>query len=202
MSNNATNSVITTPSDARYMKIRTVPSYGTTYKNDICINISKTTGSPKNGDYVPYEKHSHPLDSSLTLNGILKLSGDEIYADGDVYGSDGTVNERYAEVDLGTLNWTYNTTDTAASAPYFMTTLSNPKYGAGMMSSKYPNTGGGRNTLTDKTMALYNMSNSPNICIADSSFTDAASFKTAMSGVRVNRYDTAPSTSGKSKTGA
>ena len=27
---------------------------GTAYSNNICINISKTTGSPKNGDYVPY----------------------------------------------------------------------------------------------------------------------------------------------------
>lgn len=137
-------------------------------------------------DFEPYETHTYALDSDLTLRGILKMDSDHnVYADGDVYKADGTVNVRYAEVDLGSLDWTYNTTDKAASVPYFMATLSSPKYGTGMMSSKYPNTGGGRNTLTDKTMALYNMTNSPNICIADSSFTDAASFKTAMSGVKL-----------------
>lgn len=38
---------------------------------------------------------NYPLDSTLTLNGILKLSGDEIYADGDVYGCDGGVKRRF-----------------------------------------------------------------------------------------------------------
>ena len=137
---------------------------------------------------------NYPLDSDLTLRGILKMDSDHrVYADGDVYLGEGKKNERYAEVDLGTLDWTYNTTDTAVSVPYFMATLSSPKYGAGMMSSKYPNTGGGRNTLTDKTMALYNMSNSPNVCIADSSYSDATAFKTAMDGVKLVYEKATPS---------
>ena len=195
-SNNiSSNLTYTTGLNTHYIRFYTGIAYGTTYNHDICINLSKTTGSPKNGDYVPYDGHTYALDSDLTLRGILKMdASNHVYADGDVYLGEGKKNERYAEVDLGSLNWTYNTTDTAASVPYFMATLSSPKYGTGMMSSKYPNTGGGRNTLTDKTMALYNMSNSPNICIADSSFTDAATFKASLAGVKLVYEKATPTT--------
>lgn len=46
------NYTFTTPNNAHYM---TFQVGGTTYNNDICININKTTGTPKNGDYVPYK---------------------------------------------------------------------------------------------------------------------------------------------------
>lgn len=73
------------------------------YNHDICINISD---SEKNGTYEPYVKHSYPLDSSLTLRGIPKLDADNnLYYDGDIYESDGTVTRRYGIVDLGTLTW-------------------------------------------------------------------------------------------------
>lgn len=49
---------------------------------------------------------NYALDSTLTLRGIPKLSGDQLYYDGDVYSADGSVSRRYAVVDLGTLNWT------------------------------------------------------------------------------------------------
>ena len=49
---------------------------------------------------------TYPLDDSLTLRGILKLdSNNQLYADGDRYLPDGTVQRRYALVDLGTLDW-------------------------------------------------------------------------------------------------
>jgi hypothetical protein len=50
----------------------------------------------RNGEYEPYEKHSYPLDSSLTLRGIPKLgSSNNLYYDGDEYASDGTVTRKY-----------------------------------------------------------------------------------------------------------
>lgn len=48
----------------------------------------------------------YPLDSSLTLRGLPKLDGDNLYYDGDIYKADGTVERRYGFVDLGTLVWT------------------------------------------------------------------------------------------------
>ena len=44
-----------------------------------------------NGDVIG----EYPLDSSLTLRGRLKLDGDNLYYDGDIYKADGTVERRY-----------------------------------------------------------------------------------------------------------
>ena len=64
--------------------------------SDVCINLSKPTGTPKNGDYVPYEAHTYALDSSLTLRGIPKLdANNNLYYDGDTYESDGKVTRKY-----------------------------------------------------------------------------------------------------------
>jgi hypothetical protein len=64
-------------------------AYGTTYKNDICINISDTS---INGQYFPHEKHTYPLDSSVELRGQYKLdANNQLYADGDVWSSDGEI---------------------------------------------------------------------------------------------------------------
>lgn len=69
-----------------------------------CVHL--TWSGWRNGEYEPYAKRSYPLDPSLTLRGIPKLSVDgKLYFDGDMYASDGTVTRRYALVDLGTLNW-------------------------------------------------------------------------------------------------
>lgn len=52
----------------------------------------------RNGEYEPYVEHVYPLDSSLTLRGILKLDeNDKLYFDGDIYSADGTVQRRAAE---------------------------------------------------------------------------------------------------------
>lgn len=50
------------PSNAYYIRFNTVSTYGSAYNNDICINISKTEGTPKNGDYVPYKRVVTELD--------------------------------------------------------------------------------------------------------------------------------------------
>lgn len=52
-------------------------------------------GAHTAADFEPYVKHTYPLDSTLTLRGIMKLDGSTIYADGDVYEADGTVTRKY-----------------------------------------------------------------------------------------------------------
>ena len=99
------NAIFKTPQNAYYMKfILTKADYGTTYKHDICINLSSPS---RNGEYEPYKKHSYPLDSSLTLRGIPKLDvSNNLYYDGDEYESDGTVKRKYAEYTFtGSENW-------------------------------------------------------------------------------------------------
>lgn len=84
----AINRTFTTPSWCHYIMLY---CNGTTYKNDICINIS----SDRNGQYEPYVKRTYALDSTLTLRGVPKLSDGKIYFDGDTYDADGTVNRKY-----------------------------------------------------------------------------------------------------------
>ena len=92
-----------------YIRFVCQQGYGTTYKNDICINLSWS--GAHNGEYEAYEKHSYPLDSSLTLRGIPKLdASNNLYYDGDVYSSDGKVQRKYGIVDLGSLTWRYQST--------------------------------------------------------------------------------------------
>ena len=178
MMNNVANLVITSPSNARYFKI--VLEGTTTYNNDICINISDTA---KNGTYEPYVKHSYPLDDSLTLRGIPKLSNGKLYYDGDTYASDGTVTRKYGVVDLGTLAWTYN-----SNSLYFYSNYADAKPSvndntvANIICSKYPFTYRNEieNSGVDKVIAV----NARHfISVKDTAYTDAASFKTAMSGV-------------------
>lgn len=52
----------------------------------------------RDGEYEPYVANEYPLDDSLTLRGILKLdANNNLYADGDRYLPDGTVERRFAE---------------------------------------------------------------------------------------------------------
>ena len=74
------------------LKLGSAASSGLVFSN-VCINISDPV---KNGTYEPYDGHSYPLDSSLTLRGIPKLdANNNIYYDGDTYEADGTVTRRY-----------------------------------------------------------------------------------------------------------
>ena len=84
------NGTFTTPNNCAYIRFRMNAGYGTTYNNDICINLS--WDGERDGEYEAYDKHSYPLDSSLTLRGIPKLdASNNLYYDGDTYESDGTV---------------------------------------------------------------------------------------------------------------
>lgn len=101
--------VITSPANAKYVGI----NYPTEQLDNVCINLSDPA---KNGTYEPYEKHSYPLDSTLTLRGVPKLVDGKLQYDGDTYAADGTVTRRYGVVDLGTLNWNTATATSRAFA--------------------------------------------------------------------------------------
>lgn len=55
----------------------------------------------RNGEYEEYKERVYPLDSSLELRGIPKLgASNNLYYDGDIYESNGTVNRRFREIIL------------------------------------------------------------------------------------------------------
>ena len=83
----------TTSANTRYVRFYCTTSYGTTYKNDICINLSWS--GTHNGEYEPYETHTYSFDN-LTLRGIPKVDASgNLYYDGDTYSYDGTVTRKY-----------------------------------------------------------------------------------------------------------
>ena len=63
------NVMRTLAENCAYLKIVIYSTYGTTYNHDICINLSKTTGTPQNGEYLPYQSAALSVPST-TLNGV------------------------------------------------------------------------------------------------------------------------------------
>lgn len=176
---------ITIPSNVHYLAFSLGAAYGTVYKNDICINLSDPS---RNGEYEPYAGHSNPLDSSLTLRGIPKLSADnQVYWDGDEYTPDGKVNRRYGIVDLGTLDW-YK--QTVSSGVYFHTNYTSMKKPTGnrvqpLLCMKYGAIYDGRSfeNVPDKSIYTALVDSASRLCIVDSAYTAPADLKDSLSGV-------------------
>lgn len=180
---------LTTPDGTRYIRFAMSSTYGTTYKNDICISLY--WDGERAGEYEAYNLHTYPLDSSLTLRGIPKLdANNKLYYDGDTYASDGTVTRRYGIVDLGTLNWSENSTYPGlfnGDLPTHATYISTPRHVCSIFIATYSTTV----ISLDKSIAISAGGNK--IYAHDDSYGTAAAFKTAMSGVYLV-YELATST--------
>lgn len=180
----AQQGVFTTPENAHYMRFACEAAYGTTYHNDICINLH--WDGERDGEYEPYVAHEYAL-SPVVLRGVPKLdAGNKLYYDGDTYEADGTVTRRFAEVDLGDLTWTYSTGGSLvlprfdASLParakivgYWSTNI--------RVSKKYTpgsNVGQNSNDFSIGITATY-------VYVTDSDYTDKNSFKTAVEGIKL-----------------
>lgn len=174
------NETFTTPQNAHYMKFTlTKADYGTTYNHDICINLSDPS---RNGEYEPYEKHSYPLDNSLTLRGIPKLdASNNLYYDGDEYTSDGKVKRKYGVVDLGTLNYTNAGNNIFYATLAGLKTVANWRIVPNMICTPYKTTygdavAGGE----DKTISNYGTQD--RIIIKDTTYGDSVSIRNGLSG--------------------
>lgn len=172
------NRTFTTPQNAHYFKICTNTGtyiYGGTYLNDICINLSDPS---RNGEYEPYEKHSYPLDNSLTLRGIPKLdASNNLYYDGDEYTSDGKVKRKYGIVEISSLPLVDN--GSIAGGKQFGAYISDKKVGmTNIFSNAFVVTAEGSHligTMSGRASSTFISFNS--------SITTLADFKAAMSGV-------------------
>lgn len=169
------NALRTLESDCCYIRFD-VPNGGNHEGGTVCINLSDPS---KNGTYEPYTAHEYPLDSSLTLQGLPVLDGDKLYYDGDIYPPSGEVERRYGVVDLGTLNWSYNNAD---GNQYFFANVAGKAIGNfNILCDKYALTeAAATSAMTDNEIKGHATSRA--VFIKDSAYTDAAAFKTAMSG--------------------
>lgn len=178
----AYNGVFTIPANVSYMRFALQNSYGTTYNNDICINISDTS---KNGTYEPYKSNSYALDSTITLRGIPKLVDGKLQYDGDEYAGDGTVVRKYGIVDLGSLTWNYDSTVPRFYSTEIANLIKRPSandvpvkaislYKAVSFSTLYA-------VKENMTMAVNPSGGATSVI--NTAYTDAETFKTAMNGV-------------------
>lgn len=145
---------------------------------------------------------NYAIDATWVGMGVPKLDSDgKLYFDGDRYASDGTVTRKYGSVDLGTLNWNY----VSAQQRFYSTDLSNGKsptsYGiiANIICAEYQAVD--FNTITDgnhdKVVAMVTTAQNV-VSVRDTAYTDAATFKTAMSGVYLVYEKATPTTSSAS----
>lgn len=174
----------TTPANCYYMAFTTYDSTAFTYDTDsVCLSVS----GAKNGTYEPYTVNEYPLDSDLTLRGILKLDGsNNLYADGDVYHSDGTVDVNYGIVDLGTLEWTYSASNTRFITTGIADLISRPANNSSagdIICAIYVNTDQVNLVSVADNMLIAVAGTSGGISVRNTSYTDPDVFKTAMSGV-------------------
>lgn len=142
--------------------------------------------APNATAYEPYQKHTYPL-SNIELRGIPKLVNNKLTYDGDVYKADGSVKRRYGIVDLGTFVWSY---DSGAPMFYSMNLQNQVKkpsantVKANVICGKYKTVSlDGNNSIYNGANKSCAISTGGSVSIRDESYTDAAAFKTAMSGV-------------------
>ena len=187
---------VTSPTNAAYFRIMFQSSYGTTYKNDLCINRSDPA---RNGQYEPYWRRTLPL-AITSLRGRPNGAGERvaIFPDGmkragdaydEVYGN--IAIKRAGSVDMGTLSWIkYEKPD---STVYFRAGVPGKRAVSGtgesnLVCARYSTiTRQTYNSIIDKSiMEPSSNTAQQNIAARDDAYTDAATFKTAMNGVMLN----------------
>ena len=178
----------TTPVNAAYMRFYCLPAYGTTYNHDICINLS----GPRNGEYEPYKKitlHFNPA-------GWVDPSDNDIYPYGGMHGvgsaydfakvdADGYIRKAtrtFVRVDLGSLNWGVSGTAHVFFCANFVPN-NGAAYGPNLICGKYLGVAPTyRESIGDK-MISYDAYSKVILYVRDDAYSDAATFKAAMSGV-------------------
>lgn len=171
------NRAVTTPSNASYICFYMGSAYGTTYKDDVCINISDAS---KNGTYEPYTTSTLSLPISTYFPTGMKSAG-------DVYDelSDKAIT-RVGVVDLGSLTWIYDSQNTVFRGAVsdikrqLQTDLANllcPMYRTNTQSQVI-----GKNA----DMCISTLNWGDYVVVRNNAYTDADVFKTAMDGVMLN----------------
>jgi len=157
---------------------------GVTFKNVMIESGSTATA------YAPYSNIC-PITGIENLeianNGTTEVTvqlGQTVYG-GTLNVTTGELVVDKAMVDLGTLTWLYNNTQYPDWA-FFYSTIPSRKAGwNNFINSMYPLTSAIYDRTKDKVITGTPYYSGKNIVIRDTSYDDAASFKTAMSGVQL-----------------
>lgn len=166
-----------------YIMFRMYIAYGTTYKHDICVNLSDPA---RNGEYEPHWSSSLSLPATdLRSAGTVR---DEQRA--------GERVTRVGAVDLGTLTWTESTN---VAGSFTSSEISDIKLTpnssvADIKCARYQTYSG--NAVDSSTAGISGgLNNSKTVRVHDPRYAgDAATFKTAMDGVTLNYELATPTT--------
>ena len=170
--------IVTIPANGRFLRV----NFNGDYVDSASCNLSDPQ---RNGEYEPYVKHTYPLDSTKEWRGVFKLDADNnLYADGDIYPSSGEASRRYALVDLGTLNWTYRSAKACFNANLTVKggTVNMP---SDIICTKYVSANSVNYSAwqDNPDKSIFTSPNDGYLVVRDTGYTDAATFKTAMSGI-------------------
>jgi len=120
----------------------------------------------------------------VVLRGVPKLdTNNNLYYDGDIYESNGAVTVKYSPINLGTLEWTYD----SGSSQFYASMPSNARAvvanGGKGVCAKY--TVVNASSLSNKSITYCNSSfgNSKTVYVKDSAYSDATTFTSAMDGI-------------------
>ena len=180
----AENIADTTPPNCAYMTFNTFDAYGQTYKNDIAVSL-------ENGTYEPYTSSAISLPISTYFPTGMKRAGnvyDEL--------TENKAITRVGAVDLGSLDWVYQSGNTRFNANQALASLaklpSTNNEVANIICAKYGTTSS-NNTASASYNLSVGLSTFGNIQIRDTNFTDATAFKESLQGVYLS-YELATET--------
>lgn len=162
------NVAVTMPERCRYIRFRMQTTYGTTYNHDISINYPST-----DHDYHPY------TGRSITIN-----LGQTVYG-GTLNVTTGVLTVDMAIVDMGTLNWMYYSAQKRIVAQINGAKPAGSNIGLDGACSVYKVVNTAYRLAPDKSIIIGNnfISNSyAAMVVHDEDYTDAETFKTAVSG--------------------
>ena len=175
--------VFTTPSNAHYLRFSNYGTTLTTYKNDICINLSDTEF---NGQYEAYREATEDLSivAKYFPQGMAKAGSahDEIRYNKQ---TNRWEKREIKQVDMGDLNIAKSASTGIFYCEVPSSVMKGAVYGDNLLCARYATWKGDKATasLPDKSIMLYNGASYPLLGIKDSAYADAASLKASLQGV-------------------
>ena len=157
------DATITTPTNAYYMTFNLGAAYGTTYNNDICLNLSNPG---YNGHYYPHGEFA-PYADGMKQAGT---ASDELWQTG--------TRRKMAKVDLGTLTYILYS---SANHTFRCTIPGKKKAEGNCICSNYVQSSVSKDAMADKEM--QGIAGYEYLYIRDTAYSDATAFQAAMSGV-------------------
>lgn len=176
---NSSTHIFTTPANAYWMVVCYVPTSVNTLvtRTQNIINISDTD---KNGTYEPYWTETKVLPITTATSGGVAIFSDGMKSAGTAYDemTATKATKRIGVVDLGGYSWGYTAPSGTYPYGFFSAAITDKKDGIlNILCAKY------EAKVSWSIDKIIRGGGSNIVYVIDSSYTDAATFKAAMSGV-------------------